>query len=69
MSKQVDVPIKRGDIKRFRELMNETYRDAPKHQHFRYQQLTRGYGDYLYSQDNEKFMFELQEWKNKGEKL
>lgn len=53
-----------GDIKRFREHLNaeEAKFPTPKHQHGRYQQRKRKYGDYLYAQDREKFMVEMEEW-------
>lgn len=52
--------MKRGDIKRFREYLNA--QPGPKHKNGRYEQRKRGYGDYLYAQDREKFMVELDEW-------
>jgi hypothetical protein len=58
--------MKRGDIKRFREYLNNLPQDVP-HQHGRYRQQTRKYGDYLYFQDREKFMVDLQEWLDKKE--
>lgn len=53
--------LPRGTIKRFREYLN-SLDDGVKHRHFRFQQRTRKYGDYLYAQDREKFMVDLQEW-------
>lgn len=57
--------IPRGAITRFRKYLNETYADAPKHHHNRYQQRKRAYGDYLYAQDRDKFMMELRNWLQK----
>jgi hypothetical protein len=53
---------KRGDIKRFREHLNTVNQNGVKHQHGRFAQRTRGYGDYLYAQDRDRFMMEFQEW-------
>lgn len=53
--------MRRGDIKRFREFLN-AQDDGVKHRHNRYEQRSRKYGDYLYAQDREKFMLDLQEW-------
>jgi len=52
----------RGDIKRFREYLNSLDDGESKHQHGRYHQLKRKYGDYLYAQDREKFMVDMEEW-------
>jgi hypothetical protein len=57
---------KRGDIKRFREFLNEQSISAPKHRHNRFHQASRQYGDYLYHQDREKFMVEMAEWLETG---
>jgi hypothetical protein len=54
--------LPRGTIKRFREYLNAQDNSGYKHRHFRFQQRTRKYGDYLYAQDREKFMVDLQEW-------
>lgn len=54
--------LPRGTIKRFREHLNVEYANATLHRHNRFQQLSRPYGDYLYSQDRDKFMAELGEW-------
>lgn len=52
---------KRGDIKRFREHLNA--QDATlSHRNGRYHQKTRKYGDYLYQQDREKFVVDMEEW-------
>lgn len=56
------VRLPRGTIKRFREYMNAEHANATLHRHNRYQQRSRPYGDYLYSQDRDKFMVELDEW-------
>jgi len=48
--------------KAFREFLNRESEGQPKHRHFRYQQRTRPYGDYLYAQDREKFNFDYQQW-------
>lgn len=53
--------VRRGDVARFRELLNAEA-GARKHRHNRYHQRTRKYGDYLYAQDREKFMVNLREW-------
>ena len=53
---------KRGDIKRFREHLNSLDDGESNHQHGRYHQLKRKYGDYLYAQDREKFMVDMAEW-------
>jgi hypothetical protein len=68
------VPITRGNIRAYREFLNETYpADGGKS---RGQingrgpvrgRIKRAYGDYLYFQDREKFMVELQEWLLMGE--
>jgi hypothetical protein len=62
MMKTEEPIIRRGDVKRFREYLNEHFRDTPKHQNGRYQQKTRPYGDYLYAQDRDMFQFEMREW-------
>lgn len=54
--------MKRGTIKAFREHLNRTCAGTELHQHGRFRQKTRGYGDYLYHQDREKFDVELAEW-------
>lgn len=48
--------------KAFREHLNTLYADSKKHEHLRFHQRTRGYGDYLYFQDREKFNVEYAEW-------
>jgi hypothetical protein len=48
--------------KAFREWMNREYADSATHRHHQYAQRTRGYGDYLYFQDREKFEVEYVEW-------
>jgi len=60
--------IRRGDIKRYREhlnALNDIHPDA-KWRNRTYGQRTRSYGDYLYAQDREKFMMELEEWLNEN---
>lgn len=52
---------KRGARKAFREFLNELGRSGKNHRNGRYQQRTRGYGDYLYAQDREKFDVEFAE--------
>lgn len=55
--------LKRGDIKRFREHLNYEA-GAYWHTHRRFGNRTRKYGDWLYFQDREKFMVDLQDWLN-----
>lgn len=50
----------RGDIKRYREYLNQL--PGELHRNGRYRQTKRGYGDYLYFQDRERFMMELKTW-------
>lgn len=47
--------------KAFRAFLNEQFKDDPNHRNNRFQQRTRGYGDYLYFQDREKFNAEYEE--------
>lgn len=70
--------IPRGAVKAYRELLNrqnaesiareagkdamDPSRMATRHKHGRYQQVKRLYGDYLYAQDREKFLVDLQDW-------
>lgn len=61
--------MKRGTIKAFREHLNRQYAGGENHRHERFQQRTRGYGDYLYRQDREKFNVELAEWLTKTDSL
>ena len=58
--------MKRGDIKRFKEYLNKISEGQPMHFNGRYQQRKRPYGDYLYAQDREKFMDDLNEWLSSG---
>jgi hypothetical protein len=56
--------MKRGTIKAFREYLNAKFAGSGVNHHSRcgnriFQQKTRGYGDYLYFQDREKFDVEL----------
>lgn len=51
--------MKRGTIKAFREYLNAKYAGGTKHKHERFHQSKRGYGDYLYHQDRDKFDVEL----------
>lgn len=53
--------VRRGDVKRFRDLLN-AQDDGVPHKHNRYHQLICRYGDYLYAQDREKFMVNMREW-------
>lgn len=53
--------VKRGTLKAFREYLNAKYEAGTKHRHEAYHQRTRGYGDYLYHQDRDKFDVELGE--------
>ncbi len=48
--------------KAFREWLNKEYADSSPHRHNRFHQRTRGYGDYLYNQDRDKFNVEYAEW-------
>ena len=58
-------PLKRGAVKAFREYLNRTcVEKIDQGRNSRgqvYVRRTRGYGDYLYSQDREMFDFELHE--------
>lgn len=54
--------IERGDIKRYREHLNAQDISSVKWRNGARGQQTRPYGDYLYTQDHDKFMFDLQEW-------
>lgn len=57
------IPAKRGVFAAFRKYLNEHFADAPKHRNkgaVLYEQRTRGYGDYLYFQDRDKFEVELE---------
>lgn len=49
-------------LKQFREYLNKKYEDCSLHKHNRYNQRTRGYGDYLYFQDRVKFDMLFNEW-------
>lgn len=49
----------RGAIKAFREYLNAKHADGVKHKHGSYHQKKRGYGDYIYNQDRERFDVEL----------
>ena len=49
--------------KMFREYLNKLAEDSPLHRNGRYHQSKRGYGDYLYFQDREKFNVDFEEWK------
>lgn len=59
MSDPKPVPMKRGTRAAYRKYLNEQFKDQPKHRHYQYRQLKRGYGDYLYFQDRELFEYEL----------
>jgi len=48
-------------MKAFRNQLNLWYKDA-YHQHHRYRQLKRAYGDYLYFQDRERFNLMFSVW-------
>lgn len=58
--------MSKGDIKKFRQQLNQLDIGESKHRHFKCQQRTRLYGDYLYFQDRDKFDYEMQEWIAKG---
>ena len=51
--------MKRGTIKAFREYLNAKFAAGTMHRHEGYRQVKRGYGDYLYYQDRDKFNVEL----------
>lgn len=51
--------MKRGTIKAFREYLNAKFAGSANHRHESFHQRSRGYGDYLYSQDRAKFDVEL----------
>ena len=51
--------MKRGTIKSFREYLNAKFADSANWKNGRHYQSKRGYGDYLYHQDREKFDVEL----------
>lgn len=51
--------LPRGTIKSFREYLNAKFAGSDPHQHERFHQRSRGYGDYLYHQDRYKFDVEL----------
>ncbi len=53
--------IQRGDIKRYREILNAKY-PGQRHKHNRHHQIRRPYGDYLYAQDRDKFLRDMCEW-------
>lgn len=57
-----ELKVKRGDIAAFRLHLNLTQRHGDLHHNGPYRQKTRGYGDYLYHQDREKFDSEMLEW-------
>src|ERR1700730_17140288 len=54
----VDIQVKRGALKAFREHLNRTCAGS-LHRHYRFGQTKRPYGDYLYAQDREKFDYEF----------
>jgi hypothetical protein len=56
--------VQRGDIKKFREVLNKA--DRGDWRNGAYHQKTRPYGDYLYAQDREKFQIDMMEWIAKG---
>lgn len=51
--------LPRGAIKRFREHLNTVCADE-NYRNGRYAQKKRGYGDYLYAQDRDKFFVEME---------
>lgn len=62
-----EIKIKRGLIKQYREILNaQPEESSEKHFHKSgnktFQQRTRKYGDYLYNQDRDKFLWEVREW-------
>lgn len=56
--------IKRGDRNAFRAWLNfkEAETQRTRHNHKRFNQRTRPYGDYLYFQDRQKFDMEMCQW-------
>ncbi len=48
-------------VKQFRQELNKEH-EGFLHKHNRYNQRTRGYGDYLYFQDRDKFDMLYDEW-------
>jgi len=48
--------------KAFRLFLNSQNEGSPNHQHFKFGQRKRPYGDYLYCQDRERFNAEYAEW-------
>ena len=55
--------IRRGDIKRFREYLNALLPQSKWKGNIPGSgQRTRLYGDYLYTQDRDKFFVDLEEW-------
>jgi len=55
-----EATLPRGTIKSFREYLNAKFGKCEPHINGRYQQKKRMYGDYIYNQDREQFMVELQ---------
>lgn len=51
---------KRGDVSRFKAHLNSL--PGNHHHNGRYRQRVRKYGDYLYTQDMDRFFVELDEW-------
>ncbi len=55
-----------GSIKAFKEYLNGQAFNIIRHKHKNFGNRSRLYGDYLYSQDREKFFVDMIEWlKNK----
>lgn len=79
---QPNKTLPRGAIKAFREHLNredlanravqaakpegDPSRSEVMHREGRYRQMKRPYGDYLYAQDRERFMVDLQDWLAEG---
>lgn len=55
------VPIMKTTKKAFRAYLNRTCAGI-KHAHGRFAQRTRGYGDYLYAQDRDRFNVDFAAW-------
>ena len=49
--------MKRGILIKFREYLNNKFKDSLKWKHNQFHQVKRGYGDYLYFQD--RVMFDI----------
>lgn len=49
--------------KKFREYLNDLYKDSSNYVNGRYAQRKRAYGDYLYFHDREMFDIEFEQYK------